>query len=359
MGDNRKWEAHAATPAHDHAQQRARGRTRFQRVVCYWRTPVIGNRLHGMNSRFNAADLQAMLDEMEREAPFSSLDALNARLVQRMQQYNTTPQPELGGLSPDQTAQLLYGDWATAGAFRVSGEAAPAALLAVPIVADARLLMTYLDANGPVKLTPKGNLTRAAVAELAPQLRTEALNEEAFDLAPLPVRNEDDVRWLPVLKHVLLFGKLATKRKGLLLSARGRTLLPEPQVGALFVELFRTFFRQFDLQYLYSGTPHLGLQQTLPYTFYQLGRTAHDWTPLVPLAEAAWLLSARDPFASWERDHPEARFNAFRYRVLEPLVHFGLLERRLLPAEALYLRRAEFRRTSLYAQLLRFAFTAP
>lgn len=312
-----------------------------------------------MQSPFKAAELQALLDEMARDAPFPSIDALNARLAQRMQQYNTTPQPELGGLSPDQAAQLLYGDWATVGAFRVTGEAAPEALLAVPIVADARLLMAYLGANGPVKLTPKGNLTRAAVAELAPQLRSEALLEERGGLAPLPVRNEDDVRWLPVLKHILLFGKLATKRKGLLLSARGRALLPEPQVGSLFVELFLTFFRQFDLRYLYSGTPHLGLQQTLPYAFFQIGRTAHDWTPFAPLADAAWLQSARDPFASWERDHPEARFNAFRYRVLEPLVLFGLLERRLLPAAAPYLRRAEYRCTPLYSQLLRFAFDVP
>jgi len=289
-------------------------------VLGDWRNPAPGDRLLVMQSPFKTAELQALLDEMARDAPFPSIDALNARLAQRMQQYNTTPQPELGGLSPDQAAQLLYGDWATVGAFRVTGEAAPEALLAVPIVADARLLMAYLGANGPVKLTPKGNLTRAAVAELAPQLRSEALLEERGGLAPLPVRNEDDVRWLPVLKH---------------------------------------FFRQFDLRYLYSGTPHLGLQQTLPYAFYQIGRTAHDWTPFAPLADAAWLQSARDPFASWERDHPEARFNAFRYRVLEPLVLFGLLERRLLPAAAPYLRRAEYRCTPLYSPLLRFAFNVP
>ena len=81
-----------------------------------------------MQSPFKAAELQALLDEMARDAPFPSIDALNARLAQRMQQYNTTPQPELGGLSPDQAAQLLYGDWATVGAFRVTGEAAPEAL---------------------------------------------------------------------------------------------------------------------------------------------------------------------------------------------------------------------------------------
>jgi len=301
-------------------------------------------------------ELQQLLDELARNAPFASLDALNAELARRMQAYNTTPQATLGGLSPDHVAQLLSGDWTNHGAFRVVGDAPQSQLLDVPIVADARLMLSYIAANAPVKLTPKGNLTRAAVAALTPQLRTEQGDHEQSGLTDWPVRNEDDARWLPVLKHVLLFAKLVTKRKGLLISARGRALLPEEGVGELFVQLFLTFFRQFDLQYLYSGTPHLGLQQTLPFSFYQISRTASDWTPLASLAETAWLPSARDPLREWEREHGDAQFYAFRYRVLEPLVHFGLLERRLLPGDTPFMKQAEFRRTTRFAQLLRFSF---
>jgi hypothetical protein len=301
-------------------------------------------------------EVQAMLDEIARSAPFASIDALNAQLARRVQAYNTTPQAELGGLSPDRMAQLLYGDWTTAGAFRVVDEAPVAPLLDVPLVADARLIMAYIDANAPVKLTATGNLTRAAVAALVPMLRTEAHNNEESSRIEYSVRNEDDVRWLPVLKHLLLFGRIVTKRKGLLLSSRGRTLLPEQKAGELFVQLFLTLFRRFDLRYLYSGTPHLGLQQTLPYSFYQISRTADDWTPLAALGETAWLPSARDPLQEWELTYADTRFSAFRYRVLEPLVHFGLLERRLLPGDTPYPKRAEFRRTPLFEQLLRFSF---
>lgn len=297
-----------------------------------------------------------MLDEIARDAPFASLDALNAQLARRMQAYNTTPQDELGGLTPDQMAQLLYGDWATAGALRVVGDARVEQLVDLPIVADARLVMTYIDANAPVKLTATGNLTRAAVAALAPKLRTEANERESSSRIEYPVRNEDDVRWLPALKHLLLFGKLVTKRKGLLLSNKGRTLLPEHKAGELFTHLFLTLFRQFDLRYFYSGTPHLGLQQTLPFSFYQISRIADDWTPLAVLGEAAWLPSAREPLQEWELSFADTRYSAFRYRVLEPLVLFGLLEQRLLPGDTPFLKRAEFRRTPLFAQLLRFSF---
>jgi hypothetical protein len=304
-------------------------------------------------------NLQALLDEIAREAPFASIASLNARLAHRVQQYNTTPQPELGGLSPDQMAQLLYGDWTSVGAFRVVGSAPPTLLLEVPIVADARTIMAYVEANAPVKLTPKGNLTRAAVAALAPQLRTMARKEDLTSIVDARIRNEDDVRWLPIVRHLLLFARLLTKRKGLLLSARGRGLLPEVQAGALFVELFCTFFRQFNLQYLYGGQAHPGLQHTIAYSFYQLSHLTREWTDSTQLAEQAWLASARDPMSAWEREHTDMRPYAFRYRVLEPLVHFGLLERRELPGDDPWRKRVEFRQTALYGQVLQCPFTAP
>ena len=303
-------------------------------------------------------DLQALLDEIARSVPFASIESLNAQLARRMQTYNSTPQAELGGLSPNCVAQLLYGDWTTTGALRLVGDAPVAQLLEVPIVADARMIMAYVADHAPVKLTATGSLSRAAVAALVPQLRTEARdNEETAHIAHV-VRNEHDLRWLPVLKHLLLFGKLLTKRKGLLLSSGGRALLPEQKAGELFVQLFLTFFRRFDLQYLYGGTPHLGLQQTLAYSFYQISRTATDWTSLSGLGEAAWLPSARDEFAQWELTYADTRYAAFRYRMLEPLVHFGLLERRLLPGDTPYLKRAEFRCTPLFGALLRFELGA-
>jgi hypothetical protein len=304
-------------------------------------------------------DLQAILDQIARSTPFLSEAALNRLVLQRLDEYNRTPQVELGGLSPHHVAQLLHGDWATQGAMRVSGEAPPAQLLNISIVADARAILAFVAENAPLKLTAKGNLSRAAVETLVPQLRTEAKDEELLRLPPASVRNEDDIRWLPVIRHVLLFAKLLSKRKGVILSARGRDMLGEGAAGALFVRLFLTFFRQFDLQYLYGGEEHQGLQQTLAYSFYQLSRADNGWASSELLAEYAWLPSARDPMSEWERNHVDMRHYAFRYRVLDPLAHFGLLDRRVGSVDDPLRRSVEFRRTPLFDQLLRFTFHEP
>lgn len=299
--------------------------------------------------------VQSILDDLANGI-FSSAEAVNQHLARRMGEYNRTPQPELGGLSPDQTSQLLSGDWTSTGALRVVGNAPSEQLCDIPLVADARTILGFVAANTPVKLTPAGNLQRAAVAALVPQLRTSAENAELTGVPDGSIRNEDDVRWLPIVRHVLLFAKLLGKRKGLVLSAKGRELLDEARAGELFELLFRTFFRRFDLSYLYADHRHAGLQQTIAYSFYQLARIGDDWISDTVLAERSWLASARDPMNAFELQYGDMRGAAFRYRVLEPLVMFGLLERRLLPGAEPWLPHAEFRRTALFDALLRFEF---
>ncbi len=87
-------------------------------------------------------ELQQILDELARNAPFASLDALNAELARRMHVYTSTPQATLGGLSPDRVAQLRSSDWTNHGAFRDAGDAPRSPLLDVPIAADARLMLS-------------------------------------------------------------------------------------------------------------------------------------------------------------------------------------------------------------------------
>ncbi|MBK6486181.1 MAG: hypothetical protein IPF98_04750, partial [Gemmatimonadetes bacterium] len=124
----------------------------------------------------------------------------------------------------------------------------------------------------------------------------------------------------------------------------------------LYALLFRTFFRQFDLRFLYVDARHAGLQSTIAYSFYQLSRVEDAWTSTEELAARAWLESTRDPMREWEARYGDMRHYAFRHRVLEPLVMFGLLERRLLPGEEPWMKNAEYRRTALFGRLLRFAF---
>ncbi|HMN10476.1 MAG TPA: hypothetical protein PKC83_16995 [Gemmatimonadaceae bacterium] len=305
--------------------------------------------------------VQSILDEIaQRPGGFASLDALNAHLARRMQEYNATPQPELGGLSPIQVQQLLTGDWATTGALRVADDASLEELHNVPFLADARALMRYVAQHAPVKLTSLGNLSRAAVAALVPQLRMVADEEEdevgAAPIPPFPIRNEGDALWLGILRHVLLFAKVIARRKGLVLTKRGQQLLDDGHAWALYALLFRTFFRQFDLRFLCNDDRHPGLQQTLAWSFCQLGRAGNEWASAESLAARAWLDSARDPMDARDREFGDMRHWAFQRRVLQPLVMFGLLERRREPGTKRWEYRWEFRPAARFERVLRFEF---
>lgn len=110
--------------------------------------------------------VQAIFDELAAAPPAESLEALNRLLGRRMQEYNSAPQPDLGGLSPDHMHQLLAGDWETTGALHVNAGISRDLLRDVPLFADARTVMRYVAEHAPVPLTSRGNLPRAAVAAL-------------------------------------------------------------------------------------------------------------------------------------------------------------------------------------------------
>lgn len=304
--------------------------------------------------------IQAIFDELASAPAFASLDEMNRHLARRMQEYNAKAQPELGGLSPLQMSQLLAGDWASTGALRVADDMSLDDLRDVAFLADARTLMRFVAEHAPVKLTAHGNLPRAAVATLVPQLRMlrDEDDEEQADspFPPPPIRNEGDVRRLVVLRHVLLFARILTKRKGLWLSKRGEQLLADGEAGALNALLFRTFFQSFDLRYLSGDNRHAGLQQTIAFSFHQLGQGGAEWVSAESLAERAWLESSRDPMSALELEFGDMRHYAFQNRVLEPLVMFGLLERRRIRGAERRQYRAEYRRTVLFQRVLRFAF---
>lgn len=300
-------------------------------------------------------ELQAIFDAIEGGGPYESVEEVNRILAVHMREYNSGPQRELGGLSPDTMSQLLYGDWTSRGALRLTETLTLDELAGAAIFSDARTILEYVRDAGPVKETSAKNLPRAVVAALLPRLRIPA--ERRVTLAvdvPAPV-NEGDVFWLPVMRHTLLFASLLARRKGLRITARGRTLLDDARAGELYALLFRTLFRKVNLGVLDRIGGHPQLQSTVAFSFFKLRSATRDWTAAEELAESAWLASAKDPPREWETAYGLGHF-PFHHRVLDPLVHFGLLEVRLLPTEVEFIERAEYRRTPLYDRFMRFEF---
>jgi len=300
-------------------------------------------------------ELQALLDAVLSSGRYHSLDDIKSALENGVRGYNAQPQAALGGLSPEHLANLLYGDWVNAGALRLREDLSAAELSGTSILADARTLLAYVRDEGPVKETVAGNLPRAVVASLLPRLRPP---ERPFSAAPLPpvkVVNEEDVLWLPVVRHILIFAGLLMRRKGFRITARGRALLADERSGELYATLFRTLFRKVNLQVLDRRGGNAGLQSTIAFSLYRLRSCAATWASPETLADSAWLESAKDPPSEYEAaQKTDFRPWTFRHRVLTPLVYFGLLDERRLPSEDWWREAVEVRVTPLFDRFLRF-----
>jgi hypothetical protein len=305
-----------------------------------------------MPQRKHSDLLHDVLEQLRRE-PFTSMEALNRRAAALMQEYNARPQADLGGLSPIQMSQLLYGDWTTTGALRLNDALTLDDLAGSALLADARTILQYISTKGPIKETAAGNLPRSAVKTLLPQLRTFALDEQAAWL-PRTV-NEGDILWLQVIRHVLTFASLLVRRRGLRASREGVSLLDEERAGALYSRLFKTFFQKLDLRVFSRFDGHEGLQRTIAYSFYRLRSEARDWSRPEALAETAWLPEAKDPPSQLDLTHGDFRHYAFSGRVLRPLVQFGLMAIRETSSDPL-LPSYEYQLTPLFSRFLQFRF---
>jgi hypothetical protein len=302
-------------------------------------------------------EIQAILDAIESGGPYQSIEDVNRMLATRMRDYNASPQDALGGLSPDETNQLLRGDWESTGALRVNDGLSIDNLRDVPFWADARTVLQYVHDAGSVKETAARNLPRAVVAELLPKLAMPKYADHVAPIAGPPPRNEPDVRWLPALRHTLMFAGLLMRRKGLRLTAAGRDLIRDERAGALFALLFRTFFQRLNLGVLTRFDNHPGLQSTIAYSFYRLRSMARDWASPEALTETAWLDSAKDPPTPYELQFGSISHYTFRQRVLDPLVQFGLVERKLVGIRDRLLEVSEYRLLPLFDRALSFQFS--
>jgi hypothetical protein len=305
------------------------------------------------------SDLRAIFDHLSEELSrrsFASDADLQRFLDARMRSYNTRPQPELGGLSPMQMTELLEGDWHTIGALRVNDALSPDDAGDPEMLQNAVAFLTTLRDEGPAKATAGGNLSREFVGRMLPRLRFRPGYLEDVRRVN-KVIDEADVWPLEILRHLLELARLVNRRKGFFhLSSTNRAYVQEERRGALLALLFRTFFQRMDLRFVEDSAGDEGLQRTIAFTFWKLRTEADTWALPAHLAEVAWLDSAKDPVTVSYTTEADFRASRFRRRVLDPLVSFGLLESRDLPAADRWEHPIEVRKTPLYDRLLQFTF---
>ncbi|KPJ95862.1 MAG: hypothetical protein AMS18_02140 [Gemmatimonas sp. SG8_17] len=285
---------------------------------------------------------------------FTSLEGLQAFMDQQMAHYNDQPQDELGGLSPLQMHRLLCGDWLTSGPLRLSSNLTLAEAQGADFLVNARQFLDTTKAENGVRATTAGNLNRKFVTAMLEQMRWP----EGF-VAHVHrwnrVINEDDVFPLHILRVVLTVARCVRLTKGRFRATSvGKDLAKESNAAALYVLLFRTFFREFNLAYLDGSHENPGLQHTIAYSCYRLSTVAADWCDPAALTDRVLL----DPVRELP-EHPYLQNEAtwqLRSRIVRPLIWFGLLERRDLPATEPWREEFEIRKSPLFDRLLRFQF---
>jgi hypothetical protein len=301
------------------------------------------------------AGVQAIFEEMQ-SMQFASMADAQRFLDRRMEEYNRRPQQELLGLSPEQTSQLMYGDWLERGAMRLHQNLPLGELGGSSVLHNARVFLRYVADRGPLPLTSAENLRRAAVAELLPDLMLPRIERQLL-AEHLKVIGERNVHTLSQMHDLLLAIGLIRGRTKLSITPMGREILHDENAGRLYCVLFVAFFG--------SGKDVPGLDPQsfqpvgahTPVVMYQLSRHAREWMSEPALCDRCWPAELEEFAPELDGSSSPWRGIAMRFRMLEPLIDFGLLqadgELMFRPTEV----PPRYRLTPLFDRFVRFEFT--
>lgn len=227
-----------------------------------------------------------MIKIPDPEMSFPDLDAANAHLQKLTDTYNHQPNPEIGGFSPDMLFRLKYNAWTSPESPLKFNTGLPLETLsAAGYFVSLRNFLLYVAEQESVKATATGNLSRKVLADVADFFWTPEIKEEHFSYSK--VLNENDVRGLKSGRHILELAGLLKKRKGSFYVPKAKQdLLEEKKAGELFVLLFTTHFRKFNLGYPGRYPDEFDvIQQDVDYALFTLGRVAKKWKAVSDLPE--------------------------------------------------------------------------
>ena len=224
-------------------------------------------------------------------------------------------------------------------------------LSAAPFFYNSRTLLQTIHAAGGVKATVAGNLTRAFVASLCELFRFPPDYLEDHRQVS-KVLNEEDLYEVHVPRVVLELAGLLARRKGVFrVTRKGERLLGEEAAGRLYAALVTAFFTKLNLGYL-DRFDNDSFQWTVGFALWLLGQIGDRWATVEALEPGLIHPLIREdlaPRASWSPAHM-----VLECRLLEPLVGFGLLERREIPQEEAWRHECEYRKSPLFDRVLAF-----
>ena len=217
------------------------------------------------------------------------------------------------------------------------------------------LLRALADEKDGVPATAAGNLNRQFARRMFEAMHIpNVLRESTRHVCK--VINEADVRDLQLLRHVCQRARFIVRReKRFRVTPPARALLTDDQAGALYRQLFLTFFRKLDLRSIFPFRQVVGIQNSMAIILWRLDLIARDWTPTRGLAEQVLVPPVLDELrAAMISDFDTEEFILAGY-VLEPLLDFGLLERQTKSDWPGLDDKDAIRLTALWTRFLHFA----
>lgn len=296
------------------------------------------------------------IDPPDERVPQAVLDELNRRLAHRTQAQNAAPDPEMGGLSPDQVTRLIYSEWGSAGSpIQFNTAIAPTELAKATFFREARTLLKAVLESGGIRATPGGNLPRAFVSAVLPLMCDADALSEVYRYRKTV--NEQDIGPVHMARVVAQTAGLIRLHTGKFMVPWARAaLLSDERACELYRDLFVAFFRKFNLAYAHPFAIEAhGLQTCVGYTLYRLGAFAADWRSVEELPEQVLLPAVRDEIDADIRGYVYWTVSrVLTGQLIGPLIQWGLLEGRYEPVSAFARELKAIRITPLFKAFLRF-----
>ena len=230
-------------------------------------------------------------------------------------------------------------------ALRLAADLAADEIALSPVARNALVLLREASGRG-LKMTPAGNLPRAAVAAME-----EAMAWPGRDPADArrggKVLNEADFRQLHFLRILAEMAGLAERERGRLrVTNLGRHIL-DGDTGGLQALLFHIVFWRSDLSPFGHGLLGAWPQDHIGVVLWSLSVAADSWQPPETLSRACTVPC--DEIFEAERDIASLLLQA---RILAPLHWFGLVEHR--GEDERTGASGEWRKSELFGRFLKF-----
>ncbi|WP_108048878.1 hypothetical protein [Bosea sp. 124] len=217
------------------------------------------------------------------------------------------------------------------------------------MVIAARLLLELAVEKGGLVLTSAGALKRVDVRHVFD--RTEWPGYDRADtLAVIKVINEHDAYGVLFTRIALQAAGLLRKRLGVLKASKaGKALLAPEAAPALLAELFEATFWKVNLQDFDRNPIDFWPQHHMGVILWSLSVAAHPWSKADDLMSACTIMETLDEVP--DNDLPAF---AMMSRVLRPLTWLGVLASRKQMRRSGWGLDEEFRKASLFDQLVEF-----